>query len=470
MSIPTWSYDETFYVERLHGTPVTIRTDPVKGKGLFALKAMKKDDVVHSETALCCTQNVDDFLRNIPVCGNCLISLETPRGIVARQTKNKVVATELPYAAVYQGRRGLRCVHADSGCTMMFCSTRCREAAWSHFHFAGCRGTFDDDSKAAFDEFVRHSWQQGGVDYSDTHFLAFRFLSIALTAHRLHRKSLVDSYAPMAQLIKASLHKFHFSFLLRKDDEFDESVSAEAKQKALHDRFLQYRDDPLEEPTVKEQEADSPSKDETLQKGLQLVRQAFRFSKEETEFVTMDVWSHLLGAVLLNGQERAPQSPYHTYNVAVSSVPLIDQELKAYHRKLRSMGYSVAKLNTSSCGQGIYAVGCLFNHSCKPNLQVMYAESDDETLYVTALRDIEEGEELCISYIDENMHYYERHQQLFEHYLFTCTCEKCLEDRLNDLKVDSVEAKSPSACSVSDGASDKEKENSPAATDDAEEK
>eukprot|EP01009_Symbiontida_sp_KSa7_P007484 NODE_4356_length_350_cov_350.033223_g3755_i0.p1 GENE.NODE_4356_length_350_cov_350.033223_g3755_i0~~NODE_4356_length_350_cov_350.033223_g3755_i0.p1 ORF type:complete len:81 (+),score=8.23 NODE_4356_length_350_cov_350.033223_g3755_i0:75-317(+) len=65
------------------------------------------------------------------------------------------------------------------------------------------------------------------------------------------------------------------------------------------------------------------------------------------------------------------------------------------------------------------------NHSCDPNVQVTYNHRNDETLVVTALRDLEPGEELFISYIDESMEVDKRMQQLDEHYKFQCACTKC---------------------------------------------
>lgn len=43
-----------------------------------------------------------------------------------------------------------------------------------------------------------------------------------------------------------------------------------------------------------------------------------------------------------------------------------------------------------------------------------------------ALRDIKKGEELTISYIDENLPYETRQRQLKELYYFECKCPKCL--------------------------------------------
>lgn len=81
--IPSWTYDEAFYKALVAGTDMCIRTHPVKGKGLFAVRPVTNGAVVMEETALCCSQDMDDLTRGIPVCLHCLKSLETPRRIIA---------------------------------------------------------------------------------------------------------------------------------------------------------------------------------------------------------------------------------------------------------------------------------------------------------------------------------------------------------------------------------------------------
>ncbi|CUG93552.1 Hypothetical protein, putative [Bodo saltans] len=425
MSIPTWSYDASFYDEKTRGTNVLIKTDLVKGKGLFASRALKAGSIALEETAMCCTQNRDDYLKNVPVCGHCLVSVETPRANVARVTRNKTLAMEIPYSAAFRARGHVRCRYVEQGCPMVFCSTRCQEAAWASFHYANCRGCMNDASQAAYDQFISNDWEQGGVDYSDTHFLSMRFLASAVTLRRLHKASLEASYAHIAQLIKAPITKFHFTFLLRDDDAFPTGTTDSVKERVLWDQFQAFKGAEHGHPHVAQAEASSCTKDDMLTSGQALIATVFQLSEEEKEFYLGTRWSELLGAVLLNGQERTPHSPYYEHFQALASIPSVEQEIRAYHKKVKTLGYNASKLHCSSSGQGIYTIGCLFNHSCDPNLQVLYIDGNDETLVAVCLRDVQEGEELCISYINESLPYAERQQQLYEHYLFDCGCKKC---------------------------------------------
>ena len=73
----------------------------------------------------------------------------------------------------------------------------------------------------------------------------------------------------------------------------------------------------------------------------------------------------------------------------------------------------------------------MFVNHCQPP-QVSYGDDNDETLIVHALCPIKKGDELCISYIDEDAELKVRQEQLLDHYLFKCTCVKvCRTKRIN---------------------------------------
>lgn len=81
-------------------------------------------------------------------------------------------------------------------------------------------------------------------------------------------------------------------------------------------------------------------------------------------------------------------------------------------------------------GSGLYLTQSKINHSCKPNVEIRFPFSNN-VLQVVALRDIAEGEEICISYLDEcelNRSRHSRQKYLEENYLFACECEKCQEE------------------------------------------
>lgn len=77
-------------------------------------------------------------------------------------------------------------------------------------------------------------------------------------------------------------------------------------------------------------------------------------------------------------------------------------------------------------GSGLFALTCLCNHACEPSVVTRFRSWKGATLVrVEALRDIPAGEELTLSYIDENDSLEERTGALAP-YGFTCGCPKCL--------------------------------------------
>ena len=73
------------------------------------------------------------------------------------------------------------------------------------------------------------------------------------------------------------------------------------------------------------------------------------------------------------------------------------------------------------------------NHDCLPSCQATV--NDEGYVTITALRDIKEGEELLISYVDATKEYEERRAVLEKHYGFECKCARCTTERSRELKL-----------------------------------
>ncbi|EIW59441.1 SET domain-containing protein [Trametes versicolor FP-101664 SS1] len=69
----------------------------------------------------------------------------------------------------------------------------------------------------------------------------------------------------------------------------------------------------------------------------------------------------------------------------------------------------------------------LFNHSCIPNAACKYIirASEPVAMQVVALRDIAEGEEITIPYLDPALPYQTRQEALEVNYSFNCDCRLC---------------------------------------------
>lgn len=77
-------------------------------------------------------------------------------------------------------------------------------------------------------------------------------------------------------------------------------------------------------------------------------------------------------------------------------------------------------------GLGMFALEATTNHSCVPNCIVKYEL--DNSMKLIALRDIEPGEELTHSYIEESAPIEQRREEL-KSYGFVCDCSKCVQEQ-----------------------------------------
>eukprot|EP00833_Pecoramyces_ruminatium_P018438 jgi/Orpsp1_1/1192470/evm.model.d7180000093595.1 len=82
--------------------------------------------------------------------------------------------------------------------------------------------------------------------------------------------------------------------------------------------------------------------------------------------------------------------------------------------------------------ESAFPVGSLFNHSCMPNATLYYHGNRQ---ILRAMRDIQQGEEICITYTDVMNSRKDRKKLLLEKYKFECHCERCIDDHGIDEKL-----------------------------------
>ncbi|KAK1904613.1 SET and MYND domain containing protein 5, partial [Dissostichus eleginoides] len=79
-------------------------------------------------------------------------------------------------------------------------------------------------------------------------------------------------------------------------------------------------------------------------------------------------------------------------------------------------------------GSGLFLLQSSCNHSCTPNAEASFPDNNF-LLQLSALSDVNPGEEICISYLDccqRDRSRHSRHKTLRENYLFVCSCPKCI--------------------------------------------
>ena len=84
----------------------------------------------------------------------------------------------------------------------------------------------------------------------------------------------------------------------------------------------------------------------------------------------------------------------------------------------------------------LFGVASKFNHSCRPNVKIIYGVSDSSLIAaVVAIAPVEPGDQLCISYINAlNLRISDRQTLLLRGFCFQCNCDRCYGELQAPLK------------------------------------
>ncbi|KAL7628609.1 hypothetical protein AAE478_000124 [Parahypoxylon ruwenzoriense] len=93
--------------------------------------------------------------------------------------------------------------------------------------------------------------------------------------------------------------------------------------------------------------------------------------------------------------------------------------------KLQVNSFNLLDVDVGQSGNYINPALAMVNHSCVPNAFVQFI-GRKATLH--AFREIKEGEEIEISYIECTLHRSQRQQALKSRYYFDCVCPRCKDD------------------------------------------
>jgi hypothetical protein len=99
------------------------------------------------------------------------------------------------------------------------------------------------------------------------------------------------------------------------------------------------------------------------------------------------------------------------------------QQTKALVGKIHTNVHAITPdLKSVVVGRGMYLVGSMLNHSCRPSCVTSFVGS---RLRVHAIEPIAQGQECCIAYTELYRSTVKRRSELKEKKYFTCTCGRC---------------------------------------------
>ncbi|XP_006456201.1 hypothetical protein AGABI2DRAFT_211045 [Agaricus bisporus var. bisporus H97] len=85
---------------------------------------------------------------------------------------------------------------------------------------------------------------------------------------------------------------------------------------------------------------------------------------------------------------------------------------------------ALEEMNSEMLGWGLYSFGSYFNHDCSPTLR---KEHKGRAIEYYAIKDIDTGEELCISYVETDQ-VVEKRKEALKEWFFDCGCGTCVAE------------------------------------------
>ncbi|RXG60893.1 SET and MYND domain-containing protein 5 [Armadillidium vulgare] len=314
--------------------------DEIKGKGLFATRNYLEGEIIFEEEPLVSCQFLWNKAYGYLACDFCMRPLENPEENVRRLTQNYELS--LPYPELYENVVSrVQC----SLCGVSYCCESCKEKAWDQNHEILCLRSLTPDPNHPL-VLLQETWKQ-------MHFPP-ETASIMLLTH-------------IIALVRQSQEK---DGILKRIMEFCHHTTNE-EENIAH----------------------------------KLLGEEFRnqLEKLRTLWLTPDGFRSLFALVGTNGQGIGT-SPFSVWvskcenlkNISEDEKKSLDIFIDDLYEKLdEAVG---GFLNSE--GSGLYCLQSCCNHSCAPNASVTFPHNNFR-LVLKATSDINEGDEICISYLDE---------------------------------------------------------------------
>lgn len=354
-----------------------------KGRAVYALRPYATNDVIFEEAPLISAQFCWNSAYGYKACEHCLRPLETAEQNVQRLTTDTTIA--LPYIECCPTQEWLLRQTIKCNCGVCFCSQDCFCKAMSTYHYSLCLGENNGNPEHPINKLVE-AWKQMHYPPETTSItLVLRILAFI--------KQCEQKYDLLMQLRD-------FCFDLVNEDQM-------IFHKLLGDGFQQNID------------------------VLHQLTTAVFHGEDFGDYLTPEGFRCLLALIGRNGQGIGT-SPFSVWVANVGKLELPEEERKKVDQLIDDMYDKldeVAGQFLNSEGTGLYVTQSKLNHSCRPNAEVRFPYSN-YIVAVTATRDIQPGEEICISYLDEcnlERSRHTRQKYLAENYLFVCKCIKCEE-------------------------------------------
>ncbi|CAG9769245.1 unnamed protein product [Ceutorhynchus assimilis] len=361
------------------------QTDTSKGRCLVAVTAIPAKTVIFEEEPFVFSQFAWNKHCGYSACDHCLRPLEIVEANISRLTRNNNFM--LPYPESCQTKKNQHEPCPD--CLITYCSESCLKTAYQEYHKTLCPGY--GDTKHDPMSVLENAWRK--IHYppeTTTIFLLVRLLARIIQA---------PDKQEMVQKILNFSHK---------------SVNEHEKlsHKFLGDQF----------------------KDQLIELRSMVSRVIYPDQSPEVhQFLTSEGFQSLIALIGTNAQGVAT-SAFSAWRRNVETLRLRKKDQEEVDELVEEIYEDMERCTGGEFldneGVGLYVKQSSVNHSCDPNAIVKFWNNNFR-LSLVSKKNIEPGEEICISYLDECELHRSRHSRqkyLKENYLFTCLCPKCISE------------------------------------------
>lgn len=353
------------------------------GQGVFAESNINQGDLIFEEEPFVSAQFSWNKLCKYLACDYCMKSLETAEEMAKRLSNGSIVQLPFPDNQIDNSF----CVKCE-GCNVLYCSVECKKKAWDRYHKVLCPSSNLIDSQ--------------GLDQLD---------EVWRQTHYPPETSTIQIVIRLMAMCRQANDKEEFSRIL---NSFCNNVSNEHQQ--INHKLL----------------------GEKFEGSLVVLRDMVSNllgCPEMAGYLDLMGFKHLF-ALLGTNQQGIGSSSINTWFKSLSEEEQESEAVNQFYEQIENEAGQF--LNCE--GSGLYVLQSKCNHSCEPNAEISF-ENGNHIMTLKALKKIEIGEEICISYLDcceLDRSRHSRQKVLRENYLFNCACDKCLE-QINDEDVTSDE-------------------------------
>lgn len=299
-------------------------------------------------------------------------------------------------------------INCPGGCKeVYYCSKSCAQTDWDVCHSLLCAGDGSIRHKALL-KFVEHA-----NETNDIFLLAAKAISSTILKYKKLKAAF--SNEKMKNNISDVLGNHNFSLLLKAW----KPISMGYKKRWWDCISLPDDVDTSDEAAFRMQIR------QLAFQSLELLKAAI-LDEECLPLFSLEIYGHIIGMFELNNLDLVVASPVEDYFLHIDDLP--EARKKEVEEITRPILDALEDYSICCQGTAFYPLQSCMNHSCCPSAKAFKREEDrDGQAAILACRSIKKGEEVTISYIDEDLELEER-RALLADYGFNCECSRCIEE------------------------------------------